>query len=183
MRHPAVRPHGAITKKADMIDNARRWIRLALYALSYLPGCSIVMALNRTEEPKFDHTVVGATKEESDYEFRSPGVVKTASDGLTEVTYTDEMGDAPNSARAWIYFHHDLIFIGIPEPVFTFIELLSGRTEETTITYNPNNTVATIAEYTPPTSIGRTHSCPSGPGRIRSEATVSQTASRLEGAV
>ena len=121
-----------------------------LYAMLTLSGCSIAMALHGNKEPNFEHIKVGAAKVGIDFEFNQPGTSKNIGDGKTEVTYKYKMGNSPNPARASIYGYYDLILFGIPEPVFTLIELFQGHDEETRIVYGPDSKALEILGYTPP---------------------------------
>jgi hypothetical protein len=121
-----------------------------LYAMLILSGCSIAMALHGNKEPDFDHIRVGAGKVEIDFEFNQPGTVKDLGDGKTEVSYKYEMGTSPNPSRASIYGYYDLFLIGIPEPIFTLIELFQGHDEETRIVYGPDNKALEVLGYAPP---------------------------------
>lgn len=125
-------------------------IVLSLNGLLALSGCSIVMALHGPAEPNFDHITVGATREQIDFDFNQPGEAKAIGDGKTEVTYKYEMGNASNPARASIYGLYDLLYIGIPEPIFTLIELFQGHDEETRVVFRPDNRALEILGYTPP---------------------------------
>lgn len=125
-------------------------IALSLNGLLALSGCSIVMALHGPAEPNFDHITVGATREQIDFDFNQPGEAKAIGDGKTEVTYKYEMGNASNPARASIYGLYDLLYIGIPEPIFTLIELFQGHDEETRVVFGPDNRALEILGYTPP---------------------------------
>ena len=121
-----------------------------LYAMLILSGCSIAMALHGNKEPDFEHIKVGAGKVEIDFEFNQPGTVKDLGDGKTEVSYKYEMGNSPNPSRASIYGYYDLFLIGIPEPIFTLIELFQGHDEETRIVYGPDNKALEVLGYAPP---------------------------------
>ncbi len=121
-----------------------------LYAMLILSGCSIAMALHGNKEPNFEHIKVGVPKEEIEFEFNQPGTVKDLGDGKTEVTYKYEMGNSPNPGRASVYGYVDLVLIGIPEPIFTLIELFQGHDEETRIVYGPDNKALEVLGYTPP---------------------------------
>jgi hypothetical protein len=121
-----------------------------LYAMLILSGCSIAMALHGNKEPNFEHIKVGVPKEEIEFEFNQPGTVKDLGDGKTEVTYKYEMGNSPNPGRASMYGYVDLVLIGIPEPIFTLIELFQGHDEETRIVYGPDNKALEVLGYTPP---------------------------------
>jgi hypothetical protein len=85
-----------------------------------------------------------------EFEFNQPGTVRGLGDGKTEVTYIYEMGNSPNPGRASMYGYADLVLIGIPEPIFTLIELFQGHDEETRIVYGPDNKALGILGYTPP---------------------------------
>ena len=121
-----------------------------LYAMLILSGCSIAMALHGNKEPNFEHIKVGVPKKEIEFEFNQPGTVKDLGDGKTEVTYKYEMGNSPNPGRASMYGYADLVLIGIPEPIFTLIELFQGHDEETRIAYGPDNKALQVLGYTPP---------------------------------
>lgn len=122
-----------------------------LYAVVILSGCSIAMALHGNKEPNFDHIKVGATKEEIDFEFNTPGTSKDLGDGKAEVTYKYEMGNSPNPARAGVYFYAYLTIIGIlGEPIYSLIELRQGHDEETRIVYGPDSKALEVLGYTPP---------------------------------
>jgi hypothetical protein len=121
-----------------------------LYAILILSGCSIVMALHGNKEPDFEHIKVGATKEEIDFEFTTPGTSKDLGDGNTEVTYKYEIGNSPNPGRAGVNGYIDLYTIGLAEPILTLIELFQGKDVETGIVYGPDKRVLEIHGYTPP---------------------------------
>lgn len=115
-----------------------------------LSGCSIAMALHGAPEPDFNHIKIGSTREQIDFEFNQPGEEKTVEDNNTEVTYKYEMGNGSNPARASLYGLYDLLYLGIPEPIFTLIELFQGHDEETQVVYGPDKRALDIRGYTPP---------------------------------
>jgi len=121
-----------------------------LYGVLVLSGCSIAMALHGNREPNFEHIKVGESKDVIEFEFNQPGTVKDLGDGKSEVTYKYEMGNSPSPSRASIYGYYDLFLIGIPEPIFTLIELFQGHDEETRIVYGSDNKVLEVLGYTPP---------------------------------
>ena len=121
-----------------------------LYAILFLSGCSIAMALHGNKEPDFEHIKVGATKEELDFEFNQPGTSKDLGDGKTEVTYKFEKGNSPNPGRAGVNGYIDLYTIGLAEPILTVIELLQGDDVETQVVYGPDKRALEIRGYIPP---------------------------------
>ena len=123
---------------------------IAIHWLLTLSGCSIMMALNGTPEPKFEFIKVGATREEVEFELGKPASSKELPDGKKEDSYKYEMGNSPNPARASIYGYYDLFTLGLAEPIFTIVELVQGNDEETQIVYGPDDRVLEIHGFTPP---------------------------------
>ena len=121
-----------------------------LYAILVLSGCSIGMALSGNKQPNFDYIVVGATRNQVEAEFGHPTATNDSTDGKQEATYKYEMGNSPNTGRAWVNFYIDLATIGLAEPILSIIELLQGHDEETRIVYAPDNKILEIHGYTPP---------------------------------
>ena len=121
-----------------------------LYATFVLAGCSIAMALIGNKQPNFDYIVVGAPRNQVEAEFGHPTSTKESADGKQEATYKYEMGNSPNTGRAWVNFYIDLATIGLAEPILSIIELLQGHDEETQIVYGPDNKALEIHGYTPP---------------------------------
>ena len=110
-----------------------------LYAALVLSGCSIGMALSGNKQPNFDYISVGAPRNQVEAEFGHPAA-----------TYKYEMGNSPNTGRAWVNFYVDLATFVLAEPILSVIELLQGHDEETRIVYGPDNRVLEIHGYTPP---------------------------------
>lgn len=121
-----------------------------LYAIVVLPGCSIGMALSGNKQPNFDYIVAGAPRNQVEAELGHPTATNESTDGKQEATYKYEMGNSPNTGRAWVNFYIDLATIGLAEPILSIIELLQGHDEETRIVYGPNNKILEIHGYTPP---------------------------------
>jgi len=121
-----------------------------LYAILVLSGCSIGMALSGNKQPNFDYIVVGATRNQVEAEFGHPTATNDSTDGKQEATYKYEMGNSPNTGRAWVNFYVDLATIGLAEPILSIIELFQGHDEETRIVYAPDNKILEIHGYTPP---------------------------------
>jgi hypothetical protein len=121
-----------------------------LYAILVLSGCSIGMALSGNKQPNFDYIVVGATRNQVEAEFGHPTATNDSTDGKQEATYKYEMGNSPNTGRAWVNFYVDLATIGLAEPILSIIELFQGHDEETRIVYAPDDKILEIHGYTPP---------------------------------
>ena len=121
-----------------------------LYAILVLSGCSIAMALSGNKQPNFDYIVVGAPRNQVEVELGHPTATNELTDGKQEATYKYEMGNSPNTGRAWVNFYVDLATIGLAEPILSIIELLQGHDEETRIVYGPENKVLELHGYTPP---------------------------------
>ena len=121
-----------------------------LYAIFVLSGCSIGMALSGNKQPNFDYIVVGSPRNQVEAEFGHPAATNSLTDGKQEASYKYEMGNSPNTGRAWVNFYVDLYTIGLAEPILTVIELLQGHDEETRIVYGPDNRILEIHGYTPP---------------------------------
>ena len=121
-----------------------------LYAILVLSGCSIGMALSGNKQPNFDYIVVGAPQNQVEAEFGHPTATNESTDGKQEATYKYEMGNSPNTGRAWVNFYIDLATIGLAEPILTIIELLQGHDEETRIVYGSDKKILEIHGYTPP---------------------------------
>lgn len=120
------------------------------YAAIVLSGCSIGMALSGNKQPNFDHIVVGSPRNQVEVEFGHPTATNELTAGKEEATYKYEMGNSPNTGRAWVNFYVDLYTIGLAEPILSVIELLQGHDEETRIVYGPDNRILEIHGYTPP---------------------------------
>ena len=121
-----------------------------LYATLVLSGCSIGMALSGNKQPNFDFISVGAPRNQVEAEFGHPATTNELTDGKQEATYKYEMGNSPNTGRAWVNFYVDLYTFGLAEPILTVIELLQGHDEETRIVYGSDNRLLEIHGYTPP---------------------------------
>ena len=121
-----------------------------LYAAFVLSGCSIGMALSGNKQPNFDLISVGAPRNQVEVELGHPAATNESTEGKQEATYKYEMGNSPNTGRAWVNFYVDLYTIGLAEPILTVIELLQGHDEETRIVYGPDNRILEIHGYTPP---------------------------------
>lgn len=121
-----------------------------LYAILVLSGCSIGMALSGNKQPNFDYIVVGSPRNQVEAEFGHPVATSSLTGGKEEASYKYEMGNSPNTGRAWVNFYVDLATIGLAEPILTVIELLQGHDEETRIVYGPDSRVLEIHGYTPP---------------------------------
>ena len=121
-----------------------------LYAVFLLSGCSIGMALSGNTQPNFDFISVGAPRNQVEAELGHPAATNESTEGKQEATYKYEMGNSPNTGRAWVNFYVDLYTIGLAEPILTVIELLQGHDEETRIVYGPDNRILEIHGYTPP---------------------------------
>lgn len=121
-----------------------------LHAMLLLSGCSIVMALHGNKEPDFEHIKVGATKDEIEFEFNQPGILKELGEGTTEIAYKYEIGNSPNPGRAAVNGYVDLYTIGLAEPILTIIELIQGNDVETQVVYGPDQRVLEIRGYVPP---------------------------------
>ena len=121
-----------------------------LYAALILSGCSIGMALSGNKQPNFDYIVVGAPRNQVEAEFGHPTATNESTDGKQEATYKYEMGNSPNTGRAWVNFYIDLATIGLAEPILSIIELLQGHDEETRIVYGSDKKILEIHGYTPP---------------------------------
>ena len=122
-----------------------------LYAILFLSGCSIGMALSGNKQPNFDYIAVGASRNQVEAELGHPAAVNELTGGKEEATYKYEMGNSPNSGRAWMWGYAWLTIIGIlGEPIYSLIELNMGHDEETRIVYGPDNKILEIHGYTPP---------------------------------
>lgn len=121
-----------------------------LYSAFLLSGCSIGMALSGNKQPNFDFISVGAPRIQVEAELGHPAATNESTEGIQEATYKYEMGNSPNTGRAWVNFYVDLYTIGLAEPILTVIELLQGHDEETRIVYGPDNRILEIHGYTPP---------------------------------
>ena len=122
-----------------------------LYAILVLSGCSIGMALSGNKQPNFDYIVVGAPRNQVEAEFGHPVATNSSTDGKREAVYKYEMGNSPNTGRAWVYGYALLSIIGIlGEPIYSLIELTMGHDEETKIVYGPDNKILEIHGYSPP---------------------------------
>ena len=121
-----------------------------LYAAFLLSGCSIGMALSGNKQPNFDFISIGAPRNQVEVELGHPAATNESTEGKQEATYKYEMGNSPNTGRAWVNFYVDLYTIGLAEPILTVIELLQGHDEETRIVYGPDNRILEIHGYTPP---------------------------------
>lgn len=120
------------------------------YAILVLSGCSIGMALSGNKQPNFDYIVVGAPRNQVEAEFGHPTATNDSTDGKQEATYKYEMGNSPNTGRAWVNFYVDLATLALAEPILSIIELFQGHDEETRIVYGPDNKILEIHGYTPP---------------------------------
>ena len=120
-----------------------------LYAAFVLSGCSIGMALSGNKQPNFDLISAGAPRSQVESEFGHPTATNELTEGKQEATYKYEIGNSPNTGRAWVNFYVDLYTIGLAEPILTVIELLQGHDEETRIVYGPDNRILEIHGYTP----------------------------------
>lgn len=122
-----------------------------LCAIVVLSGCSIGMALSGNKQPNFDYIAVGAPRNQVEVEFGHPVATNLLTEGKQEASYKYEMGNSPNSGRAWMWGYAWLTIIGIlGEPIYSLIELNMGHDEETRIVYGPDNRVLEIHGYTPP---------------------------------
>jgi hypothetical protein len=121
-----------------------------IYAAFLLSGCSIGMALSGNKQPNFDFISVGAPRNQVEAELGHPAATNESTEGKQAATYKYEMGNSPNTGRAWVNFYIDLYTIGLAEPILTVIELLQGHDEETRIVYGPDNRILEIHGYTPP---------------------------------
>jgi len=121
-----------------------------LYAAFLLSGCSIGMALSGNKQPNFDFISVGAPRNQVEAELGHPAATNESTEGKQEATYKYEMGNSPNTGRAWVNFYVDLATFALAEPILTVIELLQGHDEETRIVYGPYNKILEIHDYTPP---------------------------------
>ena len=121
-----------------------------LYAAFLLSGCSIGMALSGNKQPNFDFISVGAPRNQVEAELGHPAATNESTEGKQEATYKYEMGNSPNTGRAWVNFYVDLATFALAEPILTVIELLQGHDEETRIVYGPDNKILEIHGYTPP---------------------------------
>src|SRR5689334_22087839 len=121
-----------------------------LYVAFVLSGCSIGMALSGNKQPNFDFISIGAPRNQVEAELGHPAATNESTEGKQEATYKYEMGNSPNTGRAWVNFYVDLYTIGLAEPILTVIELLQGHDEETRIVYGPDNRILEIHGYTPP---------------------------------
>lgn len=122
-----------------------------LYATLVLSGCSIGMALSGNKQPNFDLISVGAPRNQVEAEFGHPSATNELTAGKQEATYKYEMGNSPNTGRAWVYGYAWLTIIGIlGEPIYSLIELNMGHDEETRVVYGPDNKILEIHGYTPP---------------------------------
>lgn len=121
-----------------------------LYAAFLLSGCSIGMALSGNKQPNFDFISVGAPRNQVEAELGHPAATNKSTEEKQEATYKFEMGNSPNTGRAWVNFYVDLATFALAEPILTVIELLQGHDEETRIVYGPDNKILEIHGYTPP---------------------------------
>lgn len=122
-----------------------------LCAVFMLSGCSIGMALSGNKQPNFDYIVVGSPRNQVEAEFGHPVATSSLTEGKQEASYKYEMGNSPNTGRAWMYGYAWLTIIGIlGEPIYSLIELNMGHDEETRIVYGPDNKILEIHGYTPP---------------------------------
>jgi hypothetical protein len=121
-----------------------------LYVVFVLSGCSIGMALSGNKQPNFDYIAVGAPRNQVEAELGHPTATNELTGGKREATYKYEMGNSPNTGRAWVNLYVDLYTIGLAEPILTIIELFQGHDEETRIVYGPDNKILEIHGYTPP---------------------------------
>ena len=122
-----------------------------LYVAFVWSGCSIGMALSGNKQPNFDFISVGAPRNQVEAELGHPAATNESTEGKQEATYKYEMGNSPNTGRAWMYGYAWLTIIGIlGEPIYSLIELNMGHDEETRIVYGPDNKILEIHGYTPP---------------------------------
>jgi len=112
-----------------------------LYAAFLLSGCSIGMALSGNKQPNFDFISVGAPRNQVEAELGHPAATNESTEGKQDATYKYEMGNSPNTGRAWVNFYVDLATFALAEPILTVIELLQGHDEETRIVYGPDNKI------------------------------------------
>lgn len=122
-----------------------------LYATLVLSGCSIGMALSGNKQPNFDFISIGAPRNQVEAELGHPATTNELTEGKQEAIYKYEMGNSPNTGRAWMYGYAWLTIIGIlGEPIYSLIELNMGHDEETRLVYGPDNKILEIHGYTPP---------------------------------
>jgi hypothetical protein len=109
------------------------------------------MALHGKPEPNFEAFEEASSRKQVEIQLGTPIASEVLGDGNTKSTYQFETGNSPNGARATIYFYYyDLVTFGLAEPIFTIIELVQGRMEESRIIYDPQERVISIQGYIPP---------------------------------
>jgi len=117
-------------------------------------GCSVAMALSGNAEPNFKAFEIGSSRQVVETQLGHPLASQKLEDGKKKDTYQYEIGNSPNGHRALMNFYFDLATIGIWELFGTIIEARMGDTEQTQVTYNPEDRAVAIEGYTPPAPTG-----------------------------
>ena len=119
-----------------------------------ITGCSVAMALSGNPEPNFKAFENGSSRQVVETQLGHPIASQKLEDGKKKDTYQYEIGNSPNGHRALMNFYFDLATIGIWELFGTIIEARMGDTEQTQVTYNPEDRAVAIEGYTPPPPTG-----------------------------
>jgi len=102
------------------------------------------MALSGNAEPNFKAFEIGSSRQVVETQLGHPLASQKLEDGKKKDTYQYEIGNSPNGHRALMNFYFDLATIGIWELFGTIIEARMGDTEQTQVTYNPEDRAVAI---------------------------------------
>ncbi|MGE9986571.1 hypothetical protein [Desulfovibrio sp. SGI.169] len=108
-----------------------------------LQGCSVGMAMSGKKQPELGAVRVGATRGEIELHLGSPVEITEVNGSRVDI-YEYEIGNEPSAGRAIGHGVMDILTLGIWEVVGTPVEGFQGEKKRLMITYNEDDTVASI---------------------------------------
>ena len=121
---------------------------LAISAL-ILEGCSVGMAMSGKKQPELGAVRVGASRGEIELQLGSPVEIREVNGKRVDI-YEYEIGNEPSAGRAIGHGVMDVLTFGIWEVVGSPIEGFQGDKKRLMITYNDDDTVASVGSFQAP---------------------------------
>ena len=121
---------------------------LAISAL-ILEGCSVGMAMSGKKQPELGAVRVGVSRGEIELQLGSPVEIREVNGKRVDI-YEYEIGNEPSAGRAIGHGVMDVLTLGIWEVVGSPIEGVQGEKKRLMITYNDDDTVASVGSFQAP---------------------------------
>lgn len=125
------------------MNGAFRTLGIIIISGMMLQGCSVGMAMSGKKQPELGAIRVGATRGEIELQLGAPVEIHEANGKRVDI-YEYEIGNEPSAGRAIGHGVMDVLTLGIWEVVGSPIEGVQGEKKRLMITYNEDDTVASV---------------------------------------